>query len=92
MAPTPTNLYENVVRLAANGFGPKPADLMVLLAGKLTGANSEMNVNLRNPSTPIYPKKSPSDAPYSLSEAALRQVIYIPPSFTYGSKPPVIVS
>jgi hypothetical protein len=32
-----------------------------------------------------------SDAAYDLTEAALREVIYIPSTFTYGQKPPVIL-
>lgn len=43
-----------------------------------------------NPPRPIYPKADPRDAPYDLSEQQLRQVIYIPPEFTYGKKRPVI--
>jgi hypothetical protein len=86
------NQYGNVVKLVSNGFGPSVADLTTLVAGTLLGPNSEMNINLRMPSKAIYPKKSASDAPYSLTEAQLREVIYIPSTFTYGSKPPVIVS
>lgn len=38
----------------------------------------------------MYPA-SPSDAPYSVSEAKLRAAIYIPPTFKYGQgKPPVL--
>jgi hypothetical protein len=86
------NQYGNVVKLISNGFGPSVSDLAVLVAGTLLGPNSEMNINLRSPSHAVYPKKSASDAPYTLSEAQLREVIHIPSTFTYGSKPPVIVS
>lgn len=54
------------------------------IEGALTGENSVNNVNPRNPSPPAYPKASSKDAPYSLSEAALRAAIYIPPTFQYG--------
>jgi hypothetical protein len=87
-----TNQYGNIVKLAANGFGPSISDLTVLVAGTLLGPNSENNLNLMIPSKTVYPKRGNSDAPYTLSEAQLREVIYIPPTFTYGKKPPVIVS
>lgn len=53
--------------------------------------SSTDNSNPRQPIRPVYPKASPNDAPYSLSEAALRKVIYIPPGFTYGRVQPVIL-
>lgn len=53
--------------------------------------NSQNNINLRLASPPVYPKKSPSDAPYSLSENALRSKIYIPQEFSYGQVPPCIL-
>ena len=49
------------------------------------GVDSYNNTNPINPNPPIYPKKSPSDAPYSLPESALRGAIYIPDTFTYGN-------
>ncbi|KAI2480431.1 hypothetical protein Ptr902_08612 [Pyrenophora tritici-repentis] len=66
------------------------------LKAALTGGLpvGENNINTNNPSPPtiIYPKKNATDAPYTLSESALRKAIYIPPSFVYGagSKRPVI--
>lgn len=59
----------------ANAYGPE---------------SSTTNVNTQNPATPIYPKASPQDANYTLTEAQLRAPIYIPPGFTYGKIPPVI--
>lgn len=49
------------------------------------------SVHPRNPQPPIYPDKSPKDAPYSLKETHLRSVIDIPSTFTYGKKHPVII-
>uniref|UniRef100_L2GAE4 Lipase b n=3 Tax=Colletotrichum gloeosporioides species complex TaxID=2707338 RepID=L2GAE4_COLFN len=60
------------------------------LVGPLTPLDSTNNLNPLNPARPIYPKKDAADAPYSLTEQQLRQAIYIPKSFTYGQKPPVI--
>jgi hypothetical protein len=55
------------------------------------GCNSFININPKTPSRNIYPKKSSSDAPYSLSEAKLREAIQIPPGFTYGDVRPLIM-
>jgi hypothetical protein len=88
-AATPTNLFENIVQLAANDLSP--GDLGNVLTTYSAGCNSDTNNNPRNPSGTIYPKKSQQDAPYTLTEAQLRQVIYIPSSFTYGKVPPLIM-
>jgi len=60
-------------------------------AGLTTGDNSAMNVNTKSPSKTIYPSASSSDAPYSLTESQLRQIIHIPSTFTYGKVPPIIL-
>ncbi|KAI6780610.1 lipase B [Emericellopsis cladophorae] len=46
-----------------------------------------------NPPPPkqIYPKENSCDPAYSMAEDDLRSAIYIPPGFTYGEKPPVIL-
>ncbi|OJD35633.1 lipase b precursor [Diplodia corticola] len=85
---TPTNIYKNVANQISEGL--TTMTINEALGILTTGENSQTNNNLRDPATPIYPQKSPSDAPYSLSEQQLRQAIYIPPAFTYGQKPPVI--
>ncbi|KAF2083529.1 alpha/beta-hydrolase [Saccharata proteae CBS 121410] len=71
--------------------GLAPSDIATVAAGYGTGENSQNNVNTRSPRQTIYPKKSREDAPYSLTEAQLRQVIYIPSTFTYGQKPPLLM-
>ncbi|KAL3441303.1 hypothetical protein BJX65DRAFT_299855 [Aspergillus insuetus] len=55
--------------------------------------NSTNNLNLVNPSTPVFPRKAAGDAPFSVTEKSLRGAIYIPPGFEYGagSKSPVIM-
>ncbi|KAJ0312416.1 hypothetical protein COL5a_002096 [Colletotrichum fioriniae] len=60
------------------------------LIAPLNGIDSTSNNNPVNPAKPVYPKKDASDASYTLSEQQLRQAIYIPQTFTYGQKPPVI--
>ncbi|KAI5252285.1 alpha/beta-hydrolase [Aureobasidium subglaciale] len=47
--------------------------------------------NFQEPSRAVYPEKSCGDAPYSVDEATLRAAIHIPPGFTFGAKPPVIL-
>lgn len=55
------------------------------------GENSAVNNNSRNPRKSIYPKKSAADGIYKQTEKQMREQIYIPPTFTYGEKPPVIL-
>jgi hypothetical protein len=86
---TPTDLYDNIVELIANDFSP--GNLGQVETTYSEGCNSDTNNNPQDPSGTIYPKKSASDAPYSLSEAQLRQAIYIPSTFTYGNVPPIVM-
>jgi hypothetical protein len=90
---TPTILYEQVFDMIENGlFGNDIVnEIDTLVTGSLNDMNSETNVNPA-PNCTIYPQKSCSDAPYTLTESQLREVIYIPSTFTYGDVPPVIVS
>ena len=85
----PSNILDEALEFYLAGFSPYNAH--TILAGFTTGENSMDNANPRNPLPPIYPKKQLSDAPYSISEAQLRGAIYIPSTFTHGSKPPVIL-
>ncbi|OMP84626.1 Lipase B [Diplodia seriata] len=85
---TPTNIYKNIANQISTGL--TTLTITEALGILPAGENSQTNNNPREPATPVYPRKSPSDAPYSLSEQQLRQAIYIPPSFTFGEKPPVI--
>lgn len=86
---TPSNIFESAIQLIANGFVAE--DIATLLDAYSLECSSDSNVNSREPSETVYPQKSPEDAPYSLSESALRQAIHIPSTFTYGEKPPVIM-
>ena len=88
------SFYDSVVRLIANDLIPtnlgQTVSTLVNSLG-LVGPNSETNANPRSPSTTIFPKKQSTDAPYSLTDTQLREVIYIPSGFTYGQKPPTIL-
>ena len=83
----PTGYIEQAAALIASGLASN--DLNGIAAG-FTTENNASNVNPTPPKS-IYPKKSAGDAPYSGSEKFLRGQIYIPPDFTYGKKPPVLL-
>jgi hypothetical protein len=87
-AAAPTDLVTNILQLVPAGFPANNID--GLTATPRDPRNSQTNVNPHSPDT-IYPQKESQDAPYSLTETQLRQVIYIPPTFTYGQKPPVVL-
>lgn len=83
-----TNFYLGVMaQIDANISIP---DLSADVVAPYSPLGSTNNNNPRDPTKAIYPQKSESDAPYSLSEDDLRSAIFIPPSFTYGQKPPLI--
>lgn len=83
-----SSTIENAAQLILNGLSVTDLTQNVL-AGYLSDINSYNNVNPPPPNI-IYPKKSPQDAPYTISEAQLRAAIYIPPGFTYGTKRPIL--
>lgn len=88
-----TDIYPAIASQVAAGLGPLlDGTLTTILQGGL--AVGENNINNNNPPVDgIYPIKESGDAPYSLSESALRQAIYIPSGFQYGAgqKRPVIM-
>lgn len=86
---SPDAFIESVVTLVTNGLGPN--SLEGVLQQYSAGSNSENNVNTREPASPVYPSASTEDAPYSFDEETLRGAIYIPDTFTFGQKPPVIL-
>lgn len=87
-SPTRSDIYGGIATQVANGL--LDGTLTTALQGGLpVGENSVSNNN--KAVSGLYPKKpSSTDAPYSVSEAALRAAIYIPPGFTYGQKTPVL--
>lgn len=82
----PGDIFTNGAEILAGGFAG--GDYIDIAKAYLLESSSN-NFNPR-PAFGIYPKADPRDAPYSLSEADLRKVIYIPFDFTYGRKQPVI--
>lgn len=87
-ADLPASLLKSSINLVTQGI--VHPDLDTVIAG-YTIFNNQSNVNTREPVEVVYPSKSGADAPYSRSEAELRSKIYIPPTFTYGEKKPVIL-
>lgn len=85
----PTDFVRSAFDLVLNGL--TPSDIVDVVRGFSDTENSSNNVNSKSPNPPIYPQKSPEDAPYSVSETTLRSAIYIPQAFTYGKVPPVIL-
>ncbi|KAL6405914.1 uncharacterized protein AUP68_10798 [Ilyonectria robusta] len=88
---TPSSIVELQGQFIANGvISGTVDDLFSFASGLATKKSGHDNVN-PNPPTAVYPKAAPCDAPYSTSESDLRSAIFIPDSFTYGEKPPVIL-
>ncbi|KAL3422182.1 hypothetical protein PVAG01_06338 [Phlyctema vagabunda] len=85
----PTDFVESALALVLNGL--TPGSIANLALAQSSEENSSNNNNLINPTTTIYPKKAPDDAPYSISESVLRGAINIPSGFTYGNVTPVIL-
>ncbi|KAI7619113.1 alpha/beta-hydrolase, partial [Hortaea werneckii] len=83
----PADIFSSGAEILLNGFAG--SDYLNLINSYLLESSTN-NLNLIPPRQPIYPRASPSDAPYSLSESDLRKAIYIPPGFTYGRVPGVI--
>lgn len=88
-APSGTPLLSLGNAYSAAGISLQAFPPATLLDGPSPGVDSYNNTNPRNPAQSIYPKKSPSDAPYSLTEQELRAAIYIPSTFQYGQGPAI---
>ncbi|KAH7259131.1 uncharacterized protein BKA55DRAFT_638931 [Fusarium redolens] len=87
----PNNTVEYSARLIANGIVSGSTDDLLSYA---KGLGSEENGNNnQNPDPPksVYPKAASCDAPYTVAEEKLRSAVFIPDTFTYGKKLPVIL-
>ena len=88
---SPSNIIEYNALLVANGLtASSVADGIEAFSAEFSAEGSSSNSN-PDPPTAVYPKKGACDAPYSISESTLRSAIYIPSTFTYGQKPPVVL-
>lgn len=87
---TPTSFVDYTIQFLLNGL-VEPDQYVALIQGESPADNSATNLNNPDPSKAVYPKKLACDAPYSQTEAELREQIYLPPGFTFGQKPPVIL-
>ncbi|KPA35429.1 lipase b, partial [Fusarium langsethiae] len=87
----PETIIDYSAQLIVNGliFG-NTLDLFAYAKGLVSAQNGSNNKN-RNPPKEVYPKVADCDASYTVSEEKLRAAIHIPPTFTYGEKPPVIL-
>ncbi|CEI70573.1 hypothetical protein FVEN_g937 [Fusarium venenatum] len=87
----PKTIIDYSAQLIVNGLiSGNTLDLFAYAKGLVSEQNGSNNKN-RDPPKKVYPKVADCDAPYTTSEAKLRAAIHIPPSFTYGEKPPVIL-
>ncbi|CZR54690.1 uncharacterized protein PAC_04574 [Phialocephala subalpina] len=83
-AGSPTSVADYSVGLLLKGLSR--VDLDQALEAYAEGLESPRQTNTREPRKVIYPKKSQSDAPYSVSEAGLRSALLIPSTFEYGQE------
>lgn len=87
---TPTSYFQAAAVIIKSGLASNNLESIAAGFNNMEESNA-FNNNPRNPSKSIYPKKAPGDAPYQQAERKLRKHIYIPSTFTYGKKPPVIL-
>ncbi|SCV52063.1 related to lipase B precursor [Fusarium fujikuroi] len=87
----PDNIVEYSARLIANGIVSGSTDDLLSYAQGLGSAENGNDNQNPDPPKSIYPKAASCDAPYTVSEDKLRSAIYIPDTFTYGEKLPVIL-
>ncbi|PNP77075.1 hypothetical protein FNYG_09688 [Fusarium nygamai] len=87
----PDNIVEYSARLIANGIVSGSTDDLLSYAQGLGSAENGNNNQNPDPPKSVYPKAASCDAPYSVPEDKLRSAIFIPDTFTYGEKLPVIL-
>lgn len=86
---TPTGWIDGAALALENNLGP--TNIVEVIDSLATGVNNPANVNTKTPNAKIYPKKNSKDAPYQQTEAEMRAQIYIPSTFTYGEKTPLLL-
>ncbi|KAI7771403.1 hypothetical protein LZL87_010843 [Fusarium oxysporum] len=87
----PDNIVEYSARLIANGIVSGSTDDLLGYAQGLGSAENGNNNQNPDPPKSVFPRAASCDAPYTVSEDKLRSAIYIPDTFTYGKKLPVIL-
>ncbi|ENH64977.1 Lipase B [Fusarium oxysporum f. sp. cubense race 1] len=87
----PDNIVEYSARLIANGIVSGSTDDILGYAQGLGSVENGNNNQNPDPPKSVFPRAASCDAPYTVSENKLRSAIYIPDTFTYGKKLPVIL-
>ncbi|KAF5610121.1 lipase B [Fusarium subglutinans] len=87
----PDNIVEYSARLIANGIISGSTDDLLSYAHGLGSAENGYDNQNPDPPKSVYPKAASCDARYTVSEDKLRSAIYIPDTFTYGEKLPVVL-
>ncbi|KAJ7663905.1 putative lipase [Mycena polygramma] len=94
-AAAPTSVLDIAKDLLEAGLAPVDDLLDHLDVNKTgtVGGDSQVNNTPPLPSNAsvIFPQASPDDVAFSVSEAELRQAIFIPSNFTYGQRPPLLL-
>ena len=79
-------VFTTAAQLISSGLSSLSLDAVpAYIAGFASGLASSANVNSREPVVAVYPRASADDAPYSITETALRSAIHIPDAFQYGA-------
>jgi hypothetical protein len=84
------DILSNVLTLILNGF--TSPDIIAVAAGADPFTNSYLNTNPPVPFLKTFYNTIQGNAPLDVPEPQLRAAMYIPPSFTWGKKQPVLMS
>jgi hypothetical protein len=86
-------LLEDALKIVSGGLTANPNnDVASLIAQEYSPRLNGQTAGHPDPPYAVYPRHGESDAPYSQSESVLRSAIYIPETFKWGARQPVILS